>query len=86
MKFEFVYGMIRGFYTPRSYSRTAEAEESGNRLKAHGINCVALVVNQYQETFHSTRIFASNVRMTMNSLCRSGVCTMSECVSCSNRW
>ena len=62
MKFEFVYGMIRGFYTPRSYSRTAEAEESGNRLKAHGINCVALVVNQYQETFHSTRIFASNVR------------------------
>ncbi|WP_288593945.1 hypothetical protein [uncultured Victivallis sp.] len=62
MEMDFIYGMTQGFYAPRGYYRTAAAEESVERLKMHGINFVALVVNQYQENFASTRIFPSNVR------------------------
>ncbi len=62
MQMNFIYGMTQGFYSPRGYYRTPEAERSVARLKDHGVNLVALVVNQYQETFSSTRIFPSNVR------------------------
>lgn len=62
MQMDFIYGMTQGFYAPRGYYRTPEAERSVARLKEHGVNLVALVVNQYQETFFSTRIFPSNVR------------------------
>ncbi len=62
MEIEFIYGMTQGFYAPRGYYRTQEAIDSVERLRKMGINFVALVVNQYQETFASTRIFPSNVR------------------------
>ena len=62
VQMNFIYGMTQGFYAPRGYYRTPEAERSVGRLLEHGVNLVALVVNQYQETFASTRIFPSNVR------------------------
>ena len=61
-KMDFIYGMTQGFFAPRGYYRTKAAEESVERLRQHGVNFVALVVNQYQEKYYSTRIFPSNVR------------------------
>ena len=61
-KMDFIYGMTQGFFAPRGYYRTTAAEESVERLRQHGVNFVALVVNQYQEKYYSTRIFPSNVR------------------------
>ncbi len=58
----FINGITQGFLAPRGYFNTPEAEESTARLIGLGVNFVALVVNQFQETFASTRIFPDNVR------------------------
>lgn len=62
MKMDFIYGMTQGFLAPQGYYLSAEGEKSVERLKEHGVNFVALVVNQFLETFHSTRIFPLNSR------------------------
>ena len=59
---DFIYGMTQGFLAPQGYYLSAEGEKSVERLKEHGVNFVALVVNQFLETFHSTRIFPLNSR------------------------
>ena len=62
MKMDFIYGMTQGFLAPPGYYYTEEAVKSVERMKAHGVNLVALVVNQFLENFHSTRIFALSNR------------------------
>ena len=59
---EFINGMTQGFLAPRGYFKTAEAATQTETMAALGINFTALVVNQFQETFGSTRIFPDNAR------------------------
>jgi hypothetical protein len=59
---EFINGMTQGFLAPRGYFMTKKAEEETAKIADLGLNYVALVVNQFQETFASTRIFADNRR------------------------
>lgn len=57
-----INGMTQGFLAPRGYFLTEDAEKKTAEMAALGINWVALVVNQFQETFASTRIFDDNRR------------------------
>ena len=50
-----INGMTQGFLAPRGYFLTEDAEKKTAEMAALGINWVALVVNQFQETFASTR-------------------------------
>ncbi len=59
---EFINGMTQGFLAPRGYFKTPEAAAQTEAMAETGINFTALVVNQFQETFGSTRIFPDNRR------------------------
>lgn len=59
---EFINGMTQGFLAPRGFFYTRRAEEDTRAIASLGCNYVALVVNQFQETWASTRIFADNRR------------------------
>lgn len=59
---EFINGMTQGFLAPRGYFLTKKAEVETAKIADLGLNYVALVVNQFQETYASTRIFPDNRR------------------------
>jgi hypothetical protein len=57
---EFVNGMTVGFLAPRGYFRSQEFDKALDEISGIGINWVVLCVNQFQETYASTRIFPDN--------------------------
>lgn len=63
--FLYINGITQGFFAPRGYYRSPEGAKSTEELIATGVNFVALVVNQFQETVGSTRIFPDN-RLTVD--------------------
>lgn len=59
---EFMNGITQGFVAPRGWFASEKGKESTAEMISLGINWVALVVNQFQETVASTVIFDDNFR------------------------
>ena len=55
-------GMTYGFLAKPGFFRSPEGLAKTESLKDHNIEWVALIVNQFQETYASTRIFPDNAR------------------------
>ena len=57
----FLNGITQAFMAPRGFLDSPEGLESTRDMLSVGYNCVALVVNQFQDSVHSNHILADNV-------------------------
>ncbi|MFA6815358.1 MAG: hypothetical protein WCS73_03595 [Lentisphaeria bacterium] len=59
---KFMNGITQGYLAPRNYFFSDKSRKETEEIEDMKLDWVSLCVNQFQETFSSTRIFQDNVR------------------------